>query len=172
MGWKNTPVPLIILGSVEEQLEIQTLDLMCSMCNAESETVSKFVLRCQYFSVERNNFCHCNNSYSPFSRNNKSRKLSYILDVCYQLESIRYCCKYIESINRRGRFVQWHVWMYLRICTWTCMYNVSVWQITMVKAQILQPLCIWDTTHIRIFSCYCAKCEISVTTYVLYFVRF
>ena len=38
--------------------------------------------------------------------NNESRKLSYILDLRCPPETIRYYCKYIESIYiRRERFV-------------------------------------------------------------------
>ena len=91
---------------------------MCSMCNTESETVSHFVLHCLYFTVERNNFYGCIYPYSPyFSLNNESRKLSYILDLRCPPETIRYCCKFIESIHiRRERFALWHMWMYMSTC--------------------------------------------------------
>ena len=80
---------------------------MCPLCNTEPKTVSHFILRCPYFSAERNKFYDCINPYSPnFSLNNASTKLSYILDLRCPPESIRYCCKYIETIYiRRERAV-------------------------------------------------------------------
>ena len=92
---------------------------MRPMCNTELETVSYFVLHCPYFTVERNVFFYdCVNPYSPyFSLNNESRKLSYLLDLLCPTETIRYCCKYIESVYIRGeRFALWYMWMYLSTC--------------------------------------------------------
>ena len=102
---------------------------MCPMCNTESETVSHFVLHCPYFSAERNIFYDCIKPYSPYlSLNNESRKLSYILDLRCPPETIRYCCKYIESIYiRRERFALWYMWRYISTCVYIsiCMYTCS-----------------------------------------------
>ena len=102
---------------------------MCPMCNTESETVSHFVLHCPYFSAERNIFYDCIKPYSPYlSLNSESRKLSYILDVRCPPETIRFCCKYIESIYiRRERFALWYMWRYISICVCIsiCIYMCS-----------------------------------------------
>ena len=75
------------------------------------------------------------NPYSPyFSLNNESRKLSYILDLRCPPETIRFCCKYIDSIHiRRERFA-----LYVEVSFYMFMYTYMYIHMFRVNHQTLR----------------------------------
>ena len=97
---------------------------------------------------------------------NESRKLSYILDLRCPPETIRYCCKYIESIYiSRERFALWYMWRYIStyVCISICIYMCSA-EIIRLKARMSQNIL---QIRYRVY-CFLELCEIQILTIMLH----